>query len=236
MYMSRLLHLDTVGSTNSYLKMHRAALPHGTVVYADCQTAGRGRYDRTWVSQVGGLYFSVLLKPSYNPFLPNLTQLMALAICQALETYGLLPAIKWPNDVQVSGKKISGILSEAIFDKSVFQAVVLGVGININQNDVSHVGQPATSLKMLGVQTTRETVLKNVLQFFWQDYPALCEKGFETICPAYTQRFAALGKDITVKDGDKTIFGQAEGISPRGTLLLRTVQGLKEIYIGDVLS
>ena len=236
MYMSRLLHLDTVDSTNSYLKMHRAELSHATVVYADTQTAGRGRYDRTWVSQEGGLYFSVLLKPPYNPFLPNLTQLMALAICQALETYGLLPAIKWPNDVQVSGKKISGILSEAVFDKSVFQAVVLGVGINVNQKDVGHVGQPATSLKALGVQTTRETVLKNVLQFFWQGYPALCEKGFETICPAYTQRFAALGKNITVKDGDKTIFGQAEGISPRGTLLLRTAQGLKEIYIGDVLA
>ena len=58
--MSRLLHLDTVDSTNSYLKTHRADWPHGTVVYADCQTAGRGRCDRTWVSQAGGLYFSVL--------------------------------------------------------------------------------------------------------------------------------------------------------------------------------
>lgn len=236
MYMSPLVHLTTVDSTNTYAKMHRAELSHGTVIYADCQTAGRGRYDRTWVSQVGGLYFSVLLKPPYNPFLASLTQLMALAICQALETYGLSPAIKWPNDVQVDGQKISGILSEAVFDKSVFQAVVLGVGININQNDVSHVGQPATSLKILGVQTTRETVLKNVLQFFWQGYPGLCEKGFETIHAAYTKRFAALGKEITVKDGDKTIFGQAEGISPRGTLLMRTAQGLKEIYIGDVLA
>lgn len=234
--MSRLLHLDTVDSTNTYLKMHRADLPHGTVVYADCQTAGRGRYDRTWVSQMGGLYFSVLLKPPYNPFLASLTQLMALSICRALETYGLSPTIKWPNDVQVNAQKISGILSEAVFDKSVFQAVVLGVGININQNDVSHVGQPATSLKMLGVQTTREAVLENVLQFFGQDYPALCEKGFETIHAAYIKRFAALGTEITVKDGEKTIFGLAEGVSPRGTLLMRTAQGQQEIYIGDVLS
>ena len=211
-------------------------MPHGTVVYADCQTAGRGRYDRTWVSQMGGLYFSVLLKPPYNPFLASLTQLMALSICRALETYGLSPTIKWPNDVQVNAQKISGILSEAVFDKSVFQAVVLGVGININQNDVTHVGQPATSLKMLGVQTTRETVLENVLHFFWQDYPALCEKGFETIHAAYIKRFAALGTEITVKDGEKTIFGLAEGVSPRGTLLMRTAQGQQEIYIGDVLS
>lgn len=233
--MSRLLHLYKVDSTNSYLKTRQDALPHATVVYADCQTAGRGRYDRTWVSQAGGLYFSVLLKPPYNPFLPNLTQLMALSICQALEQFSLTPTIKWPNDVQINGQKISGILSEAVFDKTVFQAVVLGVGINVNQTDLEHVGQPAISLKLAGVQTTRETVLENVLHFFWQDYPALCEKGFEAIFAAYTKRFAALGKEITVKDGDKTICGTAEGISPRGTLLVRTAQGLKEIYIGDVL-
>ena len=233
--MSRLLHLDTVDSTNTYLKMHRDDLPHGTVVYADCQTAGRGRYDRTWVSQEGGLYFSVLLKPPYNPFLANLTQLMALSICRALETHSLTPTIKWPNDVQINGQKISGILSEAVFDKSVFQAVVLGVGINVNQNDITHVGQPATSLKALGIQTAREAVLENVLQIFWQDYPALCEKGFETIYAAYIKRFATLGKEITVKDGEKTISGLADGISPRGTLLMRTGQGQKEIYIGDVL-
>lgn len=233
--MSRLLHLHKVDSTNSYLKTRQDALPHATVVYADCQTAGRGRYDRTWISQAGGLYFSVLLKPPYNPFLSNLTQLMALSICKALEQFSLTPTIKWPNDVQINGKKISGILSEAVFDKTVFQAVVLGVGINVNQTDLQHVGQPATSLKLAGVNTTRETVLENVLHFFWQGYPALCEKGFETIFAAYTKRFAALGKEITVKDGDKMICGTAEGISPRGTLLLQTAQGPKEIYIGDVL-
>ncbi|MBO7191670.1 MAG: biotin--[acetyl-CoA-carboxylase] ligase [Elusimicrobiaceae bacterium] len=234
--MSRLLHLDTVDSTNSYLKTHRADWPHGTVVYADCQTAGRGRCDRTWVSQAGGLYFSVLLKPPYNPFLSNLTQLMALSICQALEIYGLTPAIKWPNDVQVGGRKISGILSETVFDKNTLEAVVLGVGINVSQDGLENVGQPATSLKMLGVQTSRERVLENVLRFFGQGYPALCEKGFETIYAAYTKRFAALGKEITVNNGEKTIFGTAEGISPRGTLLMRTAQGQKEIYIGDILS
>ena len=216
--------------------MHRADLPHGTVVYADCQTAGRGRYNRQWVSQTGGLYFSVLLQPPYNPFLANLTQLMALSICRALETYKLAPAIKWPNDVQVNGQKISGILSEAVFDKNTFEAVVLGVGINVSQDDLTHVGQPATSLRALGVDVTRRAVLENVLQFFWQGYPALCEKGFETICTAYQKRFAALHKEITIKNGEKTICGLAEGISPSGTLLVRTGQGLKEIYIGDVLS
>ena len=234
--MSRLLHIEEIDSTNTYLKKQQAALPHGTVVYADRQTAGRGRYGRVWVSQNGGLYFSVLLKPPYNPFLSNLTQLMAVSVCQALGQAGVCPTLKWPNDVQVNGRKICGILSEAVFDKNTFQAVVLGVGLNICQDGLDQVGQPATSLKALGVQTARETVLQNILRFFWQGYPALCEKGFETIRTEYTKRFAALGKEISVRDGDQTIFGLAEGLSPRGTLLLRTAQGPKEIYIGDVLT
>ena len=232
--MSNLLHVEEVDSTNTYLKNRQDTLPHGTVVYADRQTAGRGRYSRRWVSDKGGLYFSVLLKPPHHPFLANLTQLMALGICKALEQFSLTPAIKWPNDVQVNGQKISGILSEAVFDKNTFKSVVLGVGINISQAGLENVGQPATSLQLLGVKTTRETVLNHVLHFFWQEYPALCEKGFETIHAAYTRRFAALGKQVSVRNGDKTICGLVQGISPRGTLILQTPQGLTEIYIGDL--
>lgn len=232
--MSNLLHLEEVDSTNTYLKIRQGSLPHGTVVYADRQTAGRGRYDRRWVSDTGGLYFSVLLKPPYNPFLPNLTQLMALSICYALEELGLQPAVKWPNDVQVTGRKISGILSEAVFDRAAFRAVVLGVGINMSQDGLDKIDQPATSLQALGIQAHRTALLTRVLYFFWRDYPALCEKGFETIHPAYVKRFAALGKEVSVQDGNKRISGLATGVSPRGTLLLQTAQGLNEIYIGDL--
>ena len=229
-----MLHLTQVDSTNTYLKTRQHTLSHGTVVYADTQTAGRGRYNRSWISQIGGLYFSVLLKPQFNSFLPNLTQLMALSICYALEELGLKPTLKWPNDVQVNGQKISGILSEAVFDKNTLQAVVLGVGINLHQEGLDDVGQPATSLARLGVHTERTMLLNRVLHFFWQEYPALGEKGFEVIRPAYTQRFGALGKEVCVKEAEQTIFGKAIGVSPRGTLLLQTAQGLKEIYIGDL--
>ncbi|MBR4592640.1 MAG: biotin--[Elusimicrobiaceae bacterium] len=232
--MSSLLHLEEVDSTNTYLKNRQGALPHGTVVYADRQTAGRGRYNRVWVSKTGGLYFSVLLKPPYSPFLPNLTQLLALSICLALEDLGLKPAVKWPNDVQINGRKISGILSEAVFKSSQFQAVILGAGINISQGGLDQVGQPAVSLKELGIMVQPAELLDTVLHYFWQRYATLCQEGFETIRAAYTQRFAALGCEVRVQDGEQTIFGRAEDISSRGTLMLRTAQGLKEIYIGDL--
>ena len=114
--------------------------------------------------------------------------------------------------------------------------MILGVGINVSQEGLEKVDQPATSLKAWGITLDKTTLLESVLQFFWQGYPALCEKGFETIRTPYLNHFTALGKEITIKDGEKTISGIAAGISPRGTLLVRTAQALKEIYMGDVLT
>ena len=232
--MEHLQYFDELDSTQTYLKEHAKTLPHQTVVCAGRQTAGRGRYERTWVSAEGGLYFSVLLKPAKTDFLPNLTQLMALSVCRTLEDLGLTPALKWPNDVQVNGQKICGILSEALFNGPTCN-VVLGVGINVAQEGLANVGQPATSLKAQGVEIAPRVLLERVLGYFWQDYDALLCRGFEAIRAAYVHRFAALGKVICVHNDTQTISGTAEDISSRGTLLLRSAGQLKEIYIGDVL-
>ena len=233
--MENVQYVDEVDSTQTYLKQHAENLPHQTVLCAQRQTAGRGRYDRTWVSNPGGLYFSVLLKPVKTDFLPNLTQLMALSVCRALEELGITPTLKWPNDVQVNGQKICGILSEAIFNKESYATVILGVGINVEQEGLDKVGQPATSLKELSASTDKKALLQSVLTHFWQGYDALVAHGFESIRPQYLHRFAALGKPISVRNGTQTISGTAEDISPRGTLLLRSEGQLKEIYIGDVI-
>jgi BirA family biotin operon repressor/biotin-[acetyl-CoA-carboxylase] ligase len=233
--MTHLLHVGEVDSTQNYLKAQFVGLAHGTVVQADCQTAGRGRFDRTWISHEGGLYFSVLLKPTKTDFLHNLTQLMALSVCRGLEMLGVHPNLKWPNDVQVDGRKICGILSETIFTADKLQAVIVGVGINIEQEGLTHVGQPATSLKYLHVNTDKIALLHTIMDFFWRDYNLLMTKGFESLRDDYIKRFPALGKEVTVRNGDKQICGTAEDISPRGTLLLKTPQGQEEIYIGDLM-
>ena len=232
--MEHLVHFDELDSTNTYLKKNWESLPPDTVVVANKQTAGRGRYNRVWVSQEGGLYFSVLLQPTRQDFLPNLTQLMALCICQTLETAGLNPQLKWPNDVLINGQKICGILSEAVVKGSCIGAVVLGVGLNLSQEGLQQIDQPATSLKKLGINTEKEVLLQQILEYFWKGYSLLCESGFQTIRTAYKERSGFLGKEISVTNNDKTIFGLAEDISARGTLLLRTEKGLEEIYIGDV--
>ena len=233
--MSNILYFETLDSTQSYLKEHFAELDDQTVVVTGTQTAGRGRFDRRWISQPGGLYFSVLLKPAKTDFLANITQLMALAVCQAAERYAIQPNLKWPNDVQVAGKKLSGILSEAIAQDGKIACLIVGVGINVAQPNLSHVGQPAVSLRELGINVAKEDFLQAVLDEFFPRYPAVLEEGFPILRPAYKERFPFLGKQIAVKNGTGAITGIAQDLSPRGTLLLQTQNGPQEILIGDLI-
>ncbi len=233
--MSNILYFETLDSTQSYLKQHHSELNDQTVVTAGTQTAGRGRFDRRWISEPGGLYFSVLLKPTKTDFVANFTQLMALCICQATERYALQPNLKWPNDVQVNGKKLCGILSEAVVQNNQVACVVLGVGVNVAQAGLSQVGQPAVSLRELGVNVAQEDFLQAVLDLFFAGYPAVVADGFRAICSAYKERFPFVGKQIAVKNVASAVTGIVEDISPRGTLLLRTAQGPQEILIGDLI-
>ncbi len=233
--MANILYFETLDSTQTYLKNNFEKLDDKTVVVTEEQTAGRGRFDRHWISQPGGLYFSILLKPTQTDFLANLTQLMALSVCQAAEKYALQPNLKWPNDVQVNGKKICGILSEAIAQNGHIACVVLGAGINVAQKDLSHVGQPAVSLRELGVAVDKNQFLQDVLDLFFQSYPAVLAEGFAVIRPAYIERFPFLGKQIAVRNGSSAVTGMAHDLSPRGTLLLKTSSGTQEILIGDLL-
>ena len=233
--MSNILYFETLDSTQTYLKEHFNELSDQTVVVTEEQTSGRGRFDRKWISEPGGLYFSVLLKPTHTQFLANLTQLMALSVCQAAEKYALQPNLKWPNDVQIAGKKLCGILSEAITQNNQIACVVLGVGINIAQKDLSHVGQPAISLRELGVNVAKQDFLQQVLDLFFQSYPAVAAQGFAVIRAAYKERFPFLGKPIAVKNGTSALSGIAQDLSPEGTLLLNTQRGPREILIGDLI-
>lgn len=233
--MSTILYFETLDSTQTYLKEHFNELDDKTVVVTDQQTAGRGRFDRQWISQEGGLYFSVLLKPTKTDYLANLTQLMALSVCQAAEKHSIQPNLKWPNDVQVNGKKLCGILSEVVAQGGHIACVALGVGINVAQNDLSHVGQPAVSLRELGINVNKQDFLQEVLDLFFQSYPAVLAEGFAVLRPAYVERFPFIGKQIAVKNGSSAVTGIAYDLSPRGTLVLKTASGTQEMLIGDLL-
>ena len=233
--MENVLHFAEINSTNTYLKENFATLADKTIVMADTQTAGRGRFHRQWISQRGGLYFSILLKPTKTNFVANLTQLMALSVCRAVEELGAKPTIKWPNDVQLKGKKLCGILSEAIAGKEGLSCVVLGVGVNVTQGDLNYVGQPAISLRQAGIFIDKEILLSAILNHFWQGYDNVLQNGFASLRKDYIQRFPYLGKEISIKNGAANASGTLTDVSPRGTLLLNGKSGLEEILIGDLI-
>lgn len=232
--MDNHMHFEELDSTNLYAKTHCAELAHGTVISAARQTAGRGRFDRQWVSPAGNLYFTVVLKPQKIDFIANVTQLMSLSVCRALEELKIPAQIKWPNDVLVNGKKICGILSESVTSGSRFEGLVTGVGVNLRPVPQEQISQPACAVGDFTAAPAPDDFLRVLLNYFWQDYPAVTQEGFSVIREAYKKRFALLGKQISVKNGQKPLFGTAQDVSPQGTLLLRTASGTEEIYIGDI--
>lgn len=151
---AKLLKIHKLDSTNTYAKAHLGELHHGTVIVADVQTAGRGQRSHHWRSDIAGnIYASIILKPteSVPDELPVITQVLAAAIISVLRIYGVQSTLKWPNDVMVGGKKIAGILAEAVTQGSQIKGVVLGFGVNLAmpQEVVDAIDQPATSLNLL---------------------------------------------------------------------------------------
>lgn len=151
---NKIIHKEITGSTNADAAAMAEELPHGAVITADAQTAGRGRRGRAWVSRGGeNLYFSLLLRPDFAPDkAPMLTLIMALAVARGIElVYDAAGAvqIKWPNDIVIHGKKVCGILTEMQVEAGRIGHVVIGVGVNVRQRDFSGEGlEHASSLDM----------------------------------------------------------------------------------------
>jgi BirA family biotin operon repressor/biotin-[acetyl-CoA-carboxylase] ligase len=149
----RILHYFKTDSTNSVaMALAARGEEHGTVVVAEEQTAGRGRFGRVWYSEKSsGIYVSVILRPALAPSAaPMLTLMAGLAVHRAIETStGLAADIRWPNDVLVSGRKVCGILTEMSAELDRLHAVVLGIGINVNHREIPDELKPiATSLRI----------------------------------------------------------------------------------------
>lgn len=232
---------ETVDSTNTEaLKMAREGAPEGTCVVARRQTAGRGRYGRTWVSEKdAGLYFSMVLRPRIElRFLPLITLMSGVAVHQTLSGYGIAPDIKWVNDVLVNERKISGILAETT-ETEAGVAVVVGIGINLTSlNFPPEIAATATSVQQAAgrIITPLEAAegLVNELSHF---YGVLCSpEGPQAIVDEWQRRSSYFeGKPVRVTAGGETITGVTAGLEPNGALRVRTVDGkLAIVQTGDV--
>ncbi|HEX2583409.1 MAG TPA: biotin--[acetyl-CoA-carboxylase] ligase [Chlamydiales bacterium] len=236
------IRLQTIDSTQTYAKAHAAEFPKDqmTCVSAEEQTAGRGRYNRIWVSPKGvNLYVTFYFRwPITTKDLTSLAQVMACSFAELLLKEGLYPLIKWPNDVQLSGKKVSGILSETAFQGDEVD-LFLGIGINVNMGIdlLSKIDQPATSLQIeTGKTWDRWDTLKKLQMQFSHDLELFKQKGFAPFHPLFEKLLAYRGQTIHCFDGKKEWVGICHSLSADGQLnILLPDQTLHKCISGDIL-
>ena len=239
---NKIIHFETIDSTNTYCLLNFKNLEDKTVVIADEQTSGRGRFDRVWVSEnCDNIYLTFVLKPEIKSFVTNLTQYLSVVVAEVIESYGVEAHIKYPNDVLVNGKKICGILCEASLQKNILQGVVLGVGINLNmpENIIKSIDRPATSLNLeIGNSVDKQEFLNKLLNEFYENYEKVAENGFSCFKNDYMKRIHFIGKTIWVqqRDGFAKDKVQAQRIDSNGNLVVKTQENIEKIvYSGDIL-
>jgi len=235
-------HFLRVDSTNRVaMELGYANEPEGTVVISEEQTAGRGRAGRSWFSERGtGIYVTLLLRPKISPVqAPLLTMMAGLSARSAVQAQtGLTVDLKWPNDLMLSGKKLGGILTEMHAEPSLIRFVIVGIGINVNQERFP--AELAATGTSLGAQTgrnqSRMELLVRLLREFENDYNRFLREGTTSV----TQRFEAVstyarGKRVMVANGAENYTGLTAGLSPEGLLRVEKSDGSVETVIaGDV--
>jgi BirA family biotin operon repressor/biotin-[acetyl-CoA-carboxylase] ligase len=217
-------------------KEAKAGASEGTVVVAEEQTTGRARLGRTWINPPGVVAASIILHPEMSQLI-RLTMVASLATSRCIEkATGLKTSIKWPNDVLVNGKKISGILTESALRGQSVDWAVIGIGINVNfdPKEYPEIADIATSLSVeLNKEVSELEVLLNLLNELEFFYSAL-RKG-EPIYQQWRDKLETLGKVVQVKTGADVEKGYAQSVDEDGALLLRRQGGeLVRIIAGEV--
>lgn len=231
-------------STNRFaFKLAAEGAGEGAVVLAEQQTHGKGRLGRSWFSPAYlNIYVSVILKPQFAPAdAPQLTLMSAVAVADAAQLFlGYAPAIKWPNDILVGGRKLAGILTESSVDRDRLHFVVVGIGVNLNvpaellPEDLRGL---ATSLLILKRQAVdRTTFAGELIQSLDRCYGELEQRGFPHIAARWESFFELKGRKVKVEMGDRQVSGTATGIDRDGALLIERSGGaLERVIAGDVI-
>lgn len=238
---------EQVGSTNDLAReAGRRGEPEGLLILAEEQTSGRGRLGRRWVAPPHtSILGSLLLRPRFSPqHAFHLTMAAALAIHDTIAmadftAYGMVPSIKWPNDVLANGRKIAGVLSESEFSGGDWDFAVVGFGINVNSNpeDLGPTRTPATSFaREMGVAADRVLVLARVLMFFEDAYLQLQNGQHRYVYERWSRALETVGRPVKVQEPGGLVTGTAVGVDPDGALLVRTSPGEhRRVLAGDVL-
>ena len=237
-------HYESLDSTNKKAKeLAEAGCPNGTIVTASEQLAGVGRRGRSWTSEKDqGIYMSIVLRPTFDADKASMVTLVtALAVAKAIEALGkdcgVHPFIKWPNDIVIRGKKVCGILTEMTMKENQIGYIIVGIGINIhNQEFPKEIAHMASSLELeFGTGVARERMTELVLVAFEHYYKLfLQEQDLSLLIEEYQQMSANKGRSVTVLDPVGEYEGTARGITKNGELIVETPDGIKLVSSGEV--
>jgi BirA family biotin operon repressor/biotin-[acetyl-CoA-carboxylase] ligase len=233
----RVIYYPSVTSTNELAKEEaRRGAGEGTVVISGEQTGGKGRLRRSWLSPEGSIALSLVLYPEVAK-LPSLIMVASLAVARSIEAVtGLKPRLKWPNDVLVGGRKVSGILVESQVRGNSVDYAVIGIGINANfkVSNFSEIAPTATSLyDELGWEVSLPGLARRLLVELERCYLALTAGG--SLYSEWRDSLVTLGKEVSVESGGATQVGIAQSVDRDGSLLLLSPDGsLSRIVAGEV--
>jgi len=238
--LGEIRYLASTGSTNDLaLAWATEGAPDLSIVFADEQTSGRGRRGRKWQTPAGAaLAVSIILRPETREHntAPLFTGLGALALCSALEKAGLKPQIKWPNDVLINGRKVAGILAEAVWTGEAIDSIIVGVGVNVFASSVPPADEvlfAATSIEAEGGTTDRPQLLHDVLAALLALRP---EVGTQEFIAAWDAALAFHGETVRVwRDEGESLTGTVAGLEGDGSLTLTLSDGSTEsVNFGEV--
>lgn len=257
----QLIYFPSIDSTNTRaMQLAREGAAEGIVVLTDSQVAGKGRQGRQWVDVAGrNAIMSLILRPRFAPYL--LVMLAALAVVETVaEVCQVTATIKWPNDVLIADRKVTGILIETSHDRTGQMVAIMGIGVNVNAHPAQSVEEPtshdallvkATSLEeACGQKVSRERFIASLLRAIEQHYVALQEEALQRTAAPYhgssvsysrwlreqwRSHLSTLGRPVQVRQGTTVLSGVAEDVNEDGELLLRQHSGEQiSITWGDI--
>lgn len=233
-----------VSSTNTLAKfLSMNDVENGTVIISEKQTQAKGRSGKQWESPLGGVWMSIILNPNVDHSkLPLITLATGVAVAKTLESIGVEnPEIKWPNDIMINGKKVCGILTEAVAKFNTIENVIIGVGIDANldvEQFPEELREGTTTLKKeLGRDGNENLLIKTFLEEFEKISEQFSHEGYEDILKEWRKRSYSIGKIVEVREPFNTYYdAYVLGLSKEGALVVEKIDGtLEKVISGECI-
>lgn len=230
----KIHYFDEVDSTMDIARdLARNQCPHFTVVIAGRQRKGRGRLKRTWLSSEGGLYFTIVVRPKIPPVLSSRINFAAsMVLAKTLRSmFKIRAMVKWPNDILVDDRKISGLLSEMEAEMDMVNFINIGLGVNVNNDPTPHEPMATSVKKILGREVSRKDLLKAFLDDFEH---TLKDSDFENVILDWKRYADTLNRNVRIVTTHEVWEGLAVDVDENGALVIKLADGsLKRIIYGD---